>query len=123
MRVVDTTTGAEVTTGADLRHAVTGQRWRFSHVTHHPKYGHRIHATRTHRKLGRIPGEFHPSVFGLEVVVRVGWKRHVINVAHVTISKLDDWMLAGVIALVPLAFFEQFHAAEKITELFGFGGH
>lgn len=123
MRVVDTLTGEEVTEGTMLRHAVTGQRWRFSHVTHHPVHGHRVHATRAHHRLGRIPGQFSPSVFGIEVTVKIGWKRHVVNVAHVTISKLDEWLLAGVIALVPLAFFEQFHAAETITGILGFGGH
>lgn len=121
--LVNIATGAEVTEGDTVRHQETGLAWRFSHLTHHPVKGHRVHVTRRHAKLGRVPGEFCPSVFGLDVVIKVGWKGHVKNVLHVTISKLDEWLLAGVIALLPLAFFEQFHAAEKITELFGFGGH
>lgn len=122
MRLINTTTGAEVKPGDSIRHQETGARWKFSHVTHHPD-GHRVHACRPHRRLGKVPGQFHPRVFGLEVVVNVGWKGHVRNVLHVSVAKFDDYLLAGIIALVPLGLFEQLHGAEYIGELFGLGGH
>jgi hypothetical protein len=36
-------------------------------------------------------------------------------------SKLDDWFMAGLIALIPLAIFEHYHMASKITEVISLG--
>lgn len=114
--------GIEVTPSSRL-HAVSGpqagQVWQYSHVIEHPIDGHRVHVTRRHPRLGHVHREFHPGVFGLTVVVDVTWKRHAVNQLHHARTKLDEYLLAGVIALVPLAFFEQFHLAEKLGEVLG----
>lgn len=47
----------------------------------------------------------------MRLMVRHGWMR------------VDDWLMAGVFALVPLAFFERFHMAEHITNAMGMRGH
>jgi len=114
--------GVEVLPGSRL-HAVSGpfmgQLWQLSHVIEHPIDGHRVHVTRRHSRLGHVHREFHPGVFGLSVVIDLTWKHHMVNKVHHVRSKFDDYLLAGVVALVPLAFFEQFHLAEKLGELLG----
>lgn len=115
--------GEEVTPGSRL-HAVvgpqTGQVWTYSHVLEHPVDGHRVHVTRRHR-LGHVHREFHPGVFGLVVKVDITWKRHIVNTMHHARQKFDDYLLAGIIALLPLAAFEHFHLSEKIIEALPFG--
>lgn len=115
--------GQEIPAGARL-HAVTGPQagsvWTYSHTIEHPTDGHRVHVTRRHR-IGHVHREFHPGVFGLKVLVDITWKRHVLNVAHHTRQKFDDYLLAGIIALLPLAAFEHFHLSEKIVEALPFG--
>lgn len=114
--------GREVVPGMRLQ-AVQGkeigQTWQFSHVVEHPIDGHRVHVTRRHPRMGHVHREFHPVVFGLHVVVDITWKRHLANKAHHVRAKFDDYLLAGVIALVPLAFFEHYQLAERIPEIFG----
>jgi len=109
--------GEIVESGAKLRVAhgrEIGQMWLYSHVVEHPVDGHRVHVTRRHTRLGHIHREFHPRVFGLEVKVDITWQRHVINKAHDVRCKFDDYLLAGIVALVPLALFEHYHLAEVI---------
>lgn len=96
-----------------------GRHWKYSHVLEHPVDGHRVHVVRRHPKLGHVHREFHPGVFGLVVEVDIKWSRHLVNTAHHARQKFDEYLLAGVVALVPLAFFEQFHLAEKVGELIG----
>lgn len=97
----------------------TGQMWNFSHVVEHPVDGHRVHVTRRHPRMGHVHREFHPAVFGLHVVIDITWQRHLLNKAHHVRAKFDDYLLAGVIALVPLAFFEHYHLAERLPEILG----
>lgn len=92
----------------------TGQLWRYSHVVEHATDGHRIHVVRRHPRLGHVHREFHPALFGLKVVVDITWQRHVINKAHDVRCKVDDYLLAGVIALVPLAVFEHYQVSERL---------
>lgn len=118
--------GTEISPGARLvaiKGAETGTRWTLSHVLEHPVDGHRVHVTRRHPRLGHVHREFHPSVFGLRVIVDITWQRAVINKAHHVRAKFDDYLLAGVIALLPLAFFEHYHVGERLTELVPFLGH
>lgn len=103
-----------VTEGPD-----TGQTWQFSHVVEHPVDGHRVHVTRRHPRMGHVHREFHPRVFGLRVIVDITWRRHVLNkVTHMR-SKFDDYLLAGVVALFPLAAFEHYHISERLFEALG----
>lgn len=96
-----------------------GQVWQYSHVVEHPVDGHRVHVTRRHPRMGHVHKEFHPSVFGLHVLVDITWKRHVVNKVHHVRSRFDDYLLAGIVALLPLALFEHYHLAERVPELFG----
>lgn len=96
-----------------------GQQWRLSHVVEHPVDGHRVHVTRRHPRLGHVHREFHPGVFGLHVVIDVTWREHAINKARHVRAKFDDYLLAGVVALFPLAIFEHYHVAEKLPEMLG----
>lgn len=101
----------------------TGQMWRFSHVVEHVVDGHRVHVVRRHPRLGHVHREFHPGVFGLHVKVDVTWQRHVVNKVHHVRTKLDDYLLAGIIALFPLGIFEHYKLAERLPEALGFLGH
>lgn len=96
-----------------------GQVWNFSHVVEHPIDGHRVHVTRRHPRMGHVHREFHPAIFGLHVVVDITWRRHLVNKAHHVRAKFDDYLLAGIIALFPLAIFEHYHLAERLPELLG----
>ncbi len=112
----------EIPTGARIRVVEgreTGQLWQYSHVVEHPVDGHRVHVTRRHPRVGHVHREFHPRVFGLHVVVDITWKRRVANATHHAFSKFDDYLLAGLVALVPLAFFEHYKLAERLPEIFG----
>ena len=112
----------EVQPGAKLRVAEgpdTGQMWQFSHVVEHPVDGHRVHVTRRHTRIGHVHREFHPRVFGLHVVIDVTWRQHVRNTVHLARTKFDDYLLAGIVALFPLALFEHYRVAERLPEIFG----
>lgn len=118
MRLINAN-GEEITVGTRLR-VVSGPRvgevWNYSHLTVHPVDGHRVHVTRRHPRMGHVHREFHPGVFGLSVEIDITWRRAVRNRVHLVRRKFDDYLFAGIIALFPLAFFEQFHLGEKITE-------
>lgn len=112
----------EISPGARLRVVEgrdAGQVWQFSHVIEHPVDGHRVHVTRRHPRIGHVHREFHPRAFGLHVVVDITWRRHLVNKVHHVRSKFDDYLLAGVVALVPLALFEHYHLSEVVFESLG----
>jgi hypothetical protein len=114
--------GREVESGAKLvaiQGKEIGERWIFSHVVEHPIDGHRVHVTRRHPRMGHVHREFHPVVFGLHVVIDITWRKHVVNKVHHVRCKFDDYLLAGVVALFPLAIFEHYHIAERLPEFFG----
>lgn len=128
MHVVSSASGRRVEPGCMI-HIVSGpylgQAWRYSHVRE-VEGAHRVHCTRrVSGKRGRVFNghrEFHPSVFGLEVKIEISWQRHALNTTRHTLGKVDDYLLAGAFALLPLAFFEHYHMASKITETLSFGG-
>jgi hypothetical protein len=114
--------GQEITPGARLRVAEgrdSGQVWLYSHTIEHPVDGHRVHVTRRHPRIGHVHREFHPRVFGLHVEIDITWRRHVVNKVHHVRTKFDEYLLAGVVALFPLAAFEHFHFSEKLFEALG----
>lgn len=48
-----------------------GQAWRLEKISHKPDGEHHLHVSRSVPKLGRVHKEFHPRMFGLEVVLDV----------------------------------------------------
>ncbi|MCX5605979.1 hypothetical protein OOK29_48560 [Streptomyces phaeochromogenes] len=126
MKLVSRATGQEVTPGSTLHMqsgSAAGRAWRFEHIVERPDGNHHVHVTRLSGKLGRTPRQYHPDVFGCDITIEITWRQSVRNAAHHAWTKVDDYLLAGAFALVPLAFFEQYHLAETITSALGFGGH
>lgn len=117
--------GVEVAPRARL-HVVegkdSGQVWQYSHVIEHPVDGHRVHVTRRHPRIGHVHRDFHPRVFGLRVEIDITWRRHMRNKVHHVRTKFDDYLLAGVVALLPLGLFEHYQLAERLPEALGFLG-
>jgi hypothetical protein len=116
MELISETTGAKIAPGAMLL-AVEGPHmgthWRF-HELRMTDTGHRVCVSRPYT-FGHIRREFHPGMFGLHVVIEISWRHHLSHSAKVVWARIDEWFLAGLVALVPLAFFEHYHWAEKIT--------
>ncbi|UIX34312.1 MULTISPECIES: hypothetical protein [unclassified Streptomyces] len=126
MKLVSCTTGQEITPGATLHMQsgpTAGRAWRFEHIVERPDGSHHVHVTRASGKLGRVPGQYHPVLFGCEIAVDITWRQNIRNTVRHAWTKADDYLMAGVFALVPLAFFEHYQWAESITSALGFGGH
>lgn len=122
MKLVSRMTGREIMQGRTL-HGRTGgaapHAWRFERISLHRDGAHRVHVSRPGGRLGRIHREFHPIDFGCEVRIEITWRRAVRHAATRTWSKVDDYLLAGLFALVPLAFFEHFHWSDAIVSMLG----
>lgn len=120
MQLVSRTTGKTVAPGSMLRVQSgpgAGRAWRFEHVHERGDGNHRVHVTRSGGRMGRIHREFHPGVFGCEIKIDITWRRVTRNAVHHARTKIDDYLMAGVFALVPLAFFEHFHMADTLCGL------
>lgn len=88
-----------------------GTHWRLEKIVRHGAE-HVLRVSRYVRKVGRVFEHLHPSIFGLDLVevtrqIRIGgadlvrcWR------------KIDDGLLMGVLALVPLGVFEALHGSE-----------
>lgn len=123
--LVNPQTGRTISPGSKIHTLHDGQAWTYralrkiDHETHH------VHATRVVKgSRGRTfqgHREFHPSVFGLDVRVSLTWDRRARVTARHALGKVDDYLLAGIFAIIPLAFFERLHMAGSITELVTFG--
>lgn len=119
MRLINEATEREITSLTTIRCVagpLTGQAWRYEKIIVREGNGHRVHCTRSDRRLGRIHREFHPSVFGCRVEREITFRIHIVNLAHHARSKFDDYLLAGIIALIPLAVFEHYQGPEKFFE-------
>lgn len=87
--------------------------------------GHHTYRVKITRKS--IAGHFravewcHPSMIGCEVRVPLTRCQQVGAFALACWTKIDDWFMAGLVALVPLAWFEHYHMATKITEILSLG--
>jgi len=125
MRLMDTTTDTEIMPGTVLRPVEPPRvAWRVESL-HTTRDGvAMVHASRR-SPAGRIHHVFHPHAFGLEIVVDVTITRreHLRNALTVVRSKVGDYMLAGIFALIPLAFFEYFHIADRLFRAIGMGEH
>lgn len=120
-----TRTGQEIEKGSKLHAtsgAVAGTVWRYEHIAERPDGAHHVHVSRCGGKLGRVHRELHPSVFGLEIKIHITFVKHTANVVRHVRSKIDDYLMAGAFALVPLALYEHFHWGETITAALGFVG-
>jgi hypothetical protein len=119
--VVQVDTGKKVKPHSILRTDHPSARpgmWRLErHVCR--KGDHMVHVSRSHNHMGRVHREFHPSIFGLTIEVDVVWYRDVRHAAHWCWVRGGDWLMAGVVALVPLSFFETYHWGSWVAELFG----
>lgn len=83
---------------------------------------HTVIVSRHHPRLGRIKRTFHPRVFGLVIEIEISWHKAARTKIHHVWHETWFGVVLGILALIPLAFFEQFHLADDITSLFGFGG-
>jgi hypothetical protein len=122
-KIVNAESGALVPLGTMLHTAHPSARpgtWRLEN--HNVRNGeHVLHVSRSHPRMGRVHREFHPTVFGLTVEIDVVWYRDLRHTGHVCWARCGDWFMAGLVALVPLAFFEHYHMAGSITEIVTFG--
>ncbi|MFC4463982.1 hypothetical protein ACFPH6_05290 [Streptomyces xiangluensis] len=126
MKLVSRATGQEITPGSTLHMQsgpTAGRAWRFEHIVERPDGHHHVHVTCSSGKLGRIPRQYHPDVFGCEITIDITWRQNFRNAVRHAWTRVDDYLLAGAFALIPLAFFEHYHWAETITSALGFGGH
>lgn len=120
MRLMDTTTDTEIMPGCTLRPVEPPRTpWRLESLHTTIDGATLVHASQRTR-VGRAHRIFHPHVFGLEIVVDVEVTRsdRVHHAMHAARTKVNDYMLAGLFALVPLAFFEHFHLAERVFAAF-----
>lgn len=116
-RLIMSSTGEPVEFGRMIQATVgphTGTWWRLDALAHNGRE-HIVRVSRCVRggRMRRIAA-FPLHVFGLVVdEIKALWLR----AAHTAEHKTLDYILAGVFALVPLGFFEQYHGAEHITEI------
>lgn len=132
LELINPRTGQTIRPGSKI-HTVHGSHpWTYSHLRKINDGTHHVHVTRTVKgSRGRTfkgHKEFHPSVFGLDVRVSLTWERRAVSRARHAVHKIDDYLLAGAFAIIPLAFFEHYQMAGTITEavtlgLLGDGGH
>lgn len=111
------TTGEHVEFGRMVEAQVgphAGTWWRLDSLSHNGRE-HVVRVTRlVHGGRIRRVAAFPLHVFGLVVSeVAALWRRAI----KCAVKKSSDYAAAGVVALVPLAFFEQYHGAEWITEI------
>lgn len=105
-----------VTTGPSM-----GRAYRYEGVCAFGK----THRVKVSRKA--IHGNFravewlHPTMLGCKVECPRTRKQRCSDFLSLLWHKLDDWVMAGVVALVPLALFEHYHWAGKITEVVSLG--
>ncbi|MGV9705296.1 hypothetical protein [Streptomyces sp. NPDC003483] len=120
MKLISRVSGKEITEGRTL-HGHSGpaapHAWRFERISLHRDGVHRVHVSRPGGRVGRIHRAFHPSDFGCEVRLEITWRRTVRHAVTRTWSKVDDYLLAGLFALVPLAFFEPYHWLDVVSML------
>lgn len=125
MELINPTTGQTITPGSKIHTVHGAHAWRYERLRKIDDRTHHVHCTRVVKgsrgRTFRGHREFHPSVFGLDVRVSVTWERKAICRTRHMISKVDDYLLAGVFAIIPLAFFEHYHMAGTITEFVTLG--
>lgn len=98
-----------------------GRAYRYEGVI---VYGrtHRVKCTRkaVHGHFRSVEW-YHPTALGCTVYTPLTRRQHVKAACTTVAHKVDDYILAGLFALLPLAAFEHFHLATKITEIVSLG--
>lgn len=122
MRITLASTGMDVPLGRSVQAVkgpYAGTWWRLDDVRK-ANGQHLICASRTHR-VGRHRITVAPDMFGLVIEEIVRFARHCLNTLHAVRVKIDDGIILGFLALIPLALFEAFHGGEwtrHIIEVF-----
>lgn len=111
--------GAILLPGAQL-HAVkgvhAGTHWRLDRIFHNG-VTHVLRCSRYVRRVGRVVEHFHPSVFGLDVIEVSRFFKITRRDLAACWHKIDDGLLMGFLALIPLGFFEAYHGGELFRHL------
>lgn len=124
MHKITSITGEEIPLGRMVmaqKGPHSGSWWRLDGLTE-TAGRHLVTVSRLVSRLGRHRMVAPPEHFGLMVQQVVTFFRHLKNTCVRVWHKLDDGIILGALALVPLAFFEKYHLADTITALLGFGG-
>jgi hypothetical protein len=117
-RIILASTGEEITLGRHV-HAIAGPYkgtlWRLDEIRPH-EGGHRVHVSRrtpVGRRVAQCPLEW----FDLRLEEIITGFRHALSHLHHGWQRADEWLWAGVFALIPLALFEAFHGGEATRQL------
>lgn len=125
MQLINPTTGQIIPQGTKIHTVHGNDPWRYERLRKIDETTHHVHCTRLVKgargRTFRGHKEFHPSVFGLEVKIDISWQRHAVTTGKHVFAKIDDYMWAGMFAIIPLAFFEHFHWADDITSMVTLG--
>lgn len=133
-RITLEATGAELCIGRSRVRALSGPhkgQWFTLAGVESDRGTHTVHASRRTR-VGMHHVRCAPDVFGLIVEEIVSLSRHALSTLVHVRRKIDDGLLLGALALVPLALFEAFHGGEVTRHLLetlfnsranGGGGH
>lgn len=92
-----------------------GTWWRLDELFHDGTQ-HMVRCSRKHR-AGRVRRVFAPAVFGLTVHEELTRFKHAFNLVIHARRKVDDGIILGALALIPLALFEAFHGGEATRHL------
>jgi hypothetical protein len=76
---------------------------------------HMVRASRKHT-VGREHRTFPPAIFGLIVREEITRMRAFLNRLHHTRQSVDEGLIMGTLALLPLAVFEAYHGGEVTRE-------
>lgn len=90
--------------------------WRLEGHQYADDGTHTVIVSRHHRKFGRIKRTFHPRVFGLTVEIQVTWYESAKTKIHKGWHETYVGIYLGFLALIGLAFFENYHLAPSIVE-------
>jgi hypothetical protein len=103
--------------------------WRLEGHQYADNGAHTVTVSRHHPKFGRVKRVYHPRVFGLTVEVEITWYQSAKAKIHKGWHETWFGIYLGILALVGLAIFEQYHLADEITaplasllDMMGFGG-
>lgn len=113
-----TADGLVIMPGAML-HAIkgphAGTHWRLDTIHHNGEH-HVLRCSRLLRTM-RVRMDFHPSVFGCQMIEIKAWYRIGRSDVRRWWEKVDEGVIMGALALIPLGFFEAFHGSEHFRAL------
>jgi hypothetical protein len=102
-----------------MLHAVNGPHagthWRLE-ILHHNGTHHVLRCSALRHTM-RVRMDFHPAVFGLNVIEVSQWYRITRHDLIRCWRRIDEGLYMGALALIPLAAFEAFHGGEHARAL------